>query len=78
MVQLGFFPSSYAVASEMRLGFEPTSVSRVAPDWNLWRTLYWLSYRAAANKIVIDSFGSKTSGRILPRHGSGIPGAAGD
>ena len=29
-------------------GFKPTSDSRVAPDWDFWRTLYRLSYSAAA------------------------------
>ena len=42
---LGFFPTSYATAC-----FEPKSV-RVTPDWDLWRTLNWLSYRAAARSI---------------------------
>lgn len=39
---LGLFSTSYAVGY-----FEPTSV-RVAPEWELWRTLYWLSYGAVA------------------------------
>ena len=28
--------------------FKPT----VAPDWHLWRTLYWLSYYASAVKNI--------------------------
>ena len=33
-------------------GFEPTPVSRVAPGWDLFWTLYRLSYSAAATKKV--------------------------
>ena len=42
MVKLGFYPSYYAAAC-----FEPTS-GRVAPNWDLWRMLYRLSYCAVA------------------------------
>ena len=42
---LDYFPTSYATAC-----FEPKSV-RVTSDWDLWRTLYWLSYSAAARSI---------------------------
>ena len=38
MARLGFFPTTYAAAC-----FEPTSV-RVATYWDLWWTLYRLSY----------------------------------
>ena len=44
MVQLGFFLTSLCRAA----CFEPKSVSRVAPDWYLWRPLNQLSYKAAA------------------------------
>ena len=48
MTGLGFFPTSNAAAC-----FEPASARRVAPDWNLGRMLYRLSYLASArlNKL---------------------------
>ena len=43
MALLGFLLSPYAAA-----GFEPTSVNRAVPDWDLRGMLYQLSYSAAA------------------------------
>ena len=76
-----FFSSTYspnsALISAQRmapLGFLPTTfcsnviwthVSRVAPDWDLWRILYWLSYSTLAswrwhidimNKDIVNYF----------------------
>ena len=56
MPLLGFLRPPYIVAwferwVDMSLSwFKPTSVSRVVPDWDLWRTLYRLSYSALVHK----------------------------
>ena len=41
-------------------GFKPTSVYRVAPDWDLWRTLYQPSYRTEATLITLRFWGFET------------------
>ena len=48
MARLGLFATIFHTTYTAALGFEPTSVSRVAPDWVLWRMLYRLSYSTAA------------------------------
>ena len=40
------FPTTLSLSAGIRT--HVMSVSRVAPDWDLWRTLYRLSYSAAA------------------------------
>ena len=49
----------------------PTSVSRVAPYWDLWRTLFQLSYSAAAgtnhtcgDKIIVYQFFGSRAGAV--------------
>ena len=44
-------------------GFELMSVRRVAPDWDLWRTLYRLSYSAVARVAVITAH-RKSPGQV--------------
>ena len=38
-------------------GFKPTPVNRVAPDWDLWMTLYQPSYRNEATLITLRFWG---------------------
>ena len=54
-----FFLPAYTAAP----GFEPTSVIRVAPDWEFWWRLYRLSYSAVAMFKLVEYFGhwSETS-----------------
>ena len=39
-------------------GVIQTHLSRVAPDWDLWRTIYRLSYTAAAKTMINAKFQS--------------------
>ena len=52
-------------------GFKPTSDSRVAPDWDFWRTLHRLSYSAAAgfqkNKFKNEPDSRRTGGSTFGR-----------
>ena len=59
MAQLGiYFPTTLYCGAGIRT--HVTSVTRVVPNWNLWRTLYWLSYSASTRRRVVQTSHDQT------------------